>query len=86
MANKIGLMSTYRKPVFITISFLRLYLFDREREREEQTEKEKQDFLYCARSQMQDLIPRSLDRDISLRQTLNRLSHPGTPSQFLIKA
>ena len=36
-----------------------------------------------ARSPMRDSIPGSWDRDLSQRQTLNRLSHPGVPLKLI---
>ncbi|XP_064447640.1 gamma-aminobutyric acid receptor-associated protein-like 1 isoform X5 [Mirounga angustirostris] len=56
----------------------KFYLFIHERQRERQRQREKQ-ASRGAGSPMRDSIPGPRDHDLSRRQTLNRLSHPGVP-------
>ena len=74
-----------KKGIIINLHFyFFLFLFDREREREgtsrqsgRQKEREKQ-APHWGGSLMQGSVPGLWDHDLSQRQTLNRLSHPGT--------
>ena len=66
-------------PLCSFLFFLRfIYLFDRERAQqgEQQREREKQ--------VMRGSIPGLWDHDLSQRQMLNHLSHPGTPGACII--
>ena len=61
--------------------FLRFHLFIWERERAQGGEREKQATLQEGRP-TQDSTPQPWDHDLSWRQTLNPLSHPGAPASF----
>ncbi|XP_073747638.1 transmembrane protein 156 isoform X2 [Callorhinus ursinus] len=62
-------------------NFIYLFMRDREREREAEREAGSQG----AGSPMRDLIPGPWDNDLSPRQTLNHLSHPGAPTSALLR-
>ncbi|XP_027455540.2 transmembrane protein 156 isoform X3 [Zalophus californianus] len=62
-------------------NFIYLFMRDREREREAEREAGSQG----AGSPMRDLIPGPWDHDLSPRQTLNHLSHPGAPTSALLR-
>ena len=58
-----------------------IYLFEKEQARERAEAEGQADFPLTG-SPMQGSIPGLWDHDLSRRQMLNRLSHPGTPSWY----
>ena len=75
--------------------FLRFYLFVIEREarastgrqsgRQRQRQRQREKQAPCrARSPMWDSIPGRWDHDLSRRQLLNQLSHPGVPFKLIL--
>ena len=65
-----------------------IYLLERERESEHrQTEWQREKQAPCgARSPMWDSISGRWDHDLSRRQLLNQLSHPGVPLPYILLA
>ena len=62
--------------------WLRFYLFERKRESTswwEGAKAEGEADFPLSREPHIELYPRTLDHDLSRRQTLNQLSHPGAP-------
>jgi len=74
-------LDTWRTQSF----FFSKIFFEKEWERQSMRGKgEKQQTPHWARSRMRDLIPGPWDHDLSRRQTLNQLSHPGAPHILLV--
>ena len=69
-------ISLFKKDLFI-------YLFIWERAQQKEREREKQTPRWAG-SPMQGLIPGPWDHDLSQRQMLNRLSHPGASTKHLL--
>ena len=72
------------------IFFLRFYLFEREREREREQggegQREKVKQIPCrAGSWMRGSIPGTWNHELSWRQMLNQMSHPGAPVSDILK-
>jgi len=67
---------------FFFFKLLFIYLTEREREHKQGQEEREKQAPRCAESLTQGLIPGPWDHDLSQRQPLHRLSHPGAPGSF----
>ena len=75
------------KSLLIFFKFLFAYLREREKGHREggETEEEGEAGSLPSREPDQGLIPGPQARDLSRRQTLNQLSHPGTPQKSFLR-
>ena len=75
----------FKKRVILPLDFFKIlfiYLFEREHKQDEG--RREKPTPHQAGSSMLDSIPELWDHDLSQRQTLSQLSHPGTPCPWIL--